>query len=135
MSGHKDCHEFRFSIVRIVVSVSNVTSMLLMSLAKWQNNSKLSQIFRYCHKLPKLSKLLEIRKVLLVRSSITLIKCIKSHTYLGSTFIRLFSAGGGGVWNKLDSILPCRMKFFWIDLLKRSNYSKELGGSKKRRTF
>ena len=24
---HKDCHEFRFSIVRIVVSVSNVTSL------------------------------------------------------------------------------------------------------------
>ena len=27
LSGHKDCHEFRFSIVRIVVSVSNVTSL------------------------------------------------------------------------------------------------------------
>ena len=27
LSGHKDCHEFRFSIVRILVSVSNVTSL------------------------------------------------------------------------------------------------------------
>ena len=27
LSGNKDCHEFRFSIVRIVISVSNVTSL------------------------------------------------------------------------------------------------------------
>ena len=27
MSGNKDCHEFRFLIVRIVISVSNVTSL------------------------------------------------------------------------------------------------------------
>ena len=28
LSGNKDCYEFRFSIVRIVISVSNVTSLL-----------------------------------------------------------------------------------------------------------
>merc|ERR1711989_268880 len=27
LSGSKDCHEFRFSIVRIVIIVSNVTSL------------------------------------------------------------------------------------------------------------
>ena len=27
LSGYKDCHEFRFSIVRIVISVSIVTSL------------------------------------------------------------------------------------------------------------
>ena len=27
LSGNKDCHEFRFSIVRIVISVSNVKSL------------------------------------------------------------------------------------------------------------
>ena len=35
-SGHKDCHEFRFSIVRIVVSVSNVTSLWGHSLVLWR---------------------------------------------------------------------------------------------------
>ena len=31
LSGNKDCHEFRFSIVRIVISVSNVTSLFKMA--------------------------------------------------------------------------------------------------------
>ena len=30
LSGNKDCHEFRFSIVKIVISVSNVSSVVFV---------------------------------------------------------------------------------------------------------
>ena len=33
MSDNKDCHGFRFSIVRIVISVSNVTSLRIVFVA------------------------------------------------------------------------------------------------------
>ena len=33
LSGNNDCHEFRFSIVRLVISVSNVTSPRIVFVA------------------------------------------------------------------------------------------------------
>ena len=39
LSGNKNCHEFKFSTDRIVMSVSNVTSLYDCSL-KWEGGGK-----------------------------------------------------------------------------------------------
>ena len=69
--GTKDCHEFRFSIVRTdrtvitVITVSNVTSLKIVKIAK----IVLKIVIKNCYQ--KLSK-------------ICLIKCLKSHKSPGS---------------------------------------------------
>ena len=71
LSGTKDCHEFRFSIVRTVrtvitvITVSNVTNLKIVKIAK----IVLKIVIKNCYQ--KLSK-------------ICLIKCLKSHKSPGS---------------------------------------------------
>ena len=54
LSGNKDCHEFRFLIVRIVISVSNVTSL--------QDCLNVKNYCQNCQHFSKLSKLTKIVK-------------------------------------------------------------------------
>ena len=74
LSGNKDCHEFRFSIVRIVTNVSNVTSG---GLGGWGG----------------------ARSCLLI----TLIKCLKGHKSLGSLILGCQKPflGNSSLWNFL----------------------------------
>ena len=46
LSDNKDCHDFRFSIVRIVISVSNVTSLRIVFVSVVNN-------YHNCHKCHK----------------------------------------------------------------------------------
>ena len=55
LSGNKDCHEFRFSIVRIVISVSNVTS-LQDCLFNCQNGKSNCLNCENCRQLSKIVK-------------------------------------------------------------------------------
>ena len=72
---NKDCHEFRFSIVRIVISVSNVTSLqdCLFNCQNGKSNclncencrqlSKFVKIVGNCQNCQKLSRLLKMVKI------------------------------------------------------------------------
>ena len=56
--NNKDCHESRFSIVRIVTSVSNITSPRIVqkseNLPKIGKSSKNQKIFQTSEDLPKI---------------------------------------------------------------------------------
>ena len=78
LSGNKDCNEFRFSIVRILISVSVVTSLqdFFFKIVKFVNNCQ------NCQKNSQNS----YRVIFWVRSCLlfTLMKCLKGHKSLGS---------------------------------------------------
>ena len=62
LSGNKDCHEFRFSIVKTVINVSNVPSLqdcLFKIVKNCLSCQKLSKIDKDCPKLSKLSKIVK----------------------------------------------------------------------------
>ena len=82
MSGKKDCHDFRFSIVRIVVSVSNITNL-------WD-------CFYHC----LCNCLCNCHCILLVRSYplIALIKCVKGHKSPGLSVEDFYSATKKKKW-------------------------------------
>ena len=69
MSDNKDCHEFRFSIVRIIISVSNVTSPRI---------DKNLKIFQKSENPPKNLKISQKSENL---SSVCALKCLYTQTY------------------------------------------------------
>ena len=96
LSGNKDCYETRFSIVSIVISVSNITSHKLKISPKKNCHQKLSSKLviknshQNCHRnwhqklsskivIKKLSSKIVIKSCLQKLSSTSLIKCLKGH--------------------------------------------------------
>ena len=85
----KDCHEFRFLIVRIVNSVSNVLGLSKNlkifpkpeNLPKIRKSSKNLKFFQKSENLPKIWKSFKNLKIF---QKICLIKCLKGHKSLGS---------------------------------------------------
>ena len=86
LSDNNDCHEFRFSIVRIVISVSNVTSLqdCLFNCQNCQKLSELSQLSKLSKKIVKIvDKIQKIVKKLshlskIIKNCPTLFKVVKN---------------------------------------------------------
>ena len=83
LSGNKDCYETRFSIVSIVISVSNITSHKLKISPKKNCHPKI--VIKNSHQNwhqnwhKKLSSKIVIKSCLQKLSSKSLIKCLKGH--------------------------------------------------------
>ena len=89
-----NCHKFRFSIVRIVISVSNVTSL--------QNCPQLSKVVKIANIVTKINKLASLEATLVrnydpLNHLLTGVKC-RATSVAKNTKTKSFRARWSGWW-------------------------------------